>query len=294
MTDPNLVILAGGISSRMRKASSGSLEPALQRDAEEKSKSLIGVGEGSRPFLDYLLYNAEAAGYRDVVIVVGERDRAMREYYGREDRNNRFHGLSVSYASQTIPEGRTKPLGTADALLQALRQRPDWHGKQLTVCNSDNLYSEKALGLMLRSHAECALIDYDRDALRFESERVRQFAIVCKDQQGRLLDIVEKPSADDFARMGGKEGRVGVSMNIFRFLYERILPFLEMVPLHPVRQEKEIPTAVMMMVHAFPGCMEAIPLAEHVPDLTSREDIAAVRDYLQKEFGNLVWGQRER
>jgi hypothetical protein len=35
--------------------------------------------------------------------------------------------------------------------------------------------------------------------------------------------------------------------------------------------------------------MEAIPLAEFVPDLTSREDIPLVRDYLRKEFGNLVW-----
>jgi ADP-glucose pyrophosphorylase len=294
MTDPNLVILAGGVSSRMKKVSSDSLEPALQRDAEEKSKSLIGVGEGSRPFLDYLLYNAEAAGYRDVVIVVGERDTAMREYYGREERNNRFHALSISYASQAIPEGRTKPLGTADALLQALRWRPDWQGKKFTVCNSDNLYSKRALGLMLGSKAECALIDYDRDALRFESERVRQFAIVRTDREGRLLDIVEKPSMNEFARIGGREGRVGVSMNIFRFLYERIYQFLEMVPLDPVRKEKEIPTAVRMMVRAFPGCMEAIPLAEHVPDLTSRDDIAIVRDYLQKEYGSLVWRQRER
>jgi NDP-sugar pyrophosphorylase family protein len=289
MTDPNLVILAGGISSRMKKASSGSLDAALRQDAEEKSKSLIGVGEGSRPFLDYLLYNAESAGYRDVVIVVGERDRVMREHYGRDDRNNHFHKLSISYASQAIPEGRRKPLGTADALLQALRLKPDWQGKKFTVCNSDNLYSQRALGLMLGSQAESALIDYDRDALRFASERVRQFAIVRNDQQGRLLDIVEKPSPEEFARMKGKEGRVGVSMNIFRFLYEKIFQFLEIVPLDAARNEKEIPAAVRMMVRAFPGCMEAIPLAEFVPDLTSREDIPLVRDYLRKEFGDLVW-----
>jgi len=289
MMDPNLVVLAGGISSRMRKSSNRLLDPALQRDAEEKSKSLIGVGEGSRPFLDYLLYNAEASGYRDVVIVVGEHDKAMREYYGPEDRDNAFHRLSISYAVQRIPAGRTKPLGTADALFQALRLRPDWQGKKFTVCNSDNLYSQRALGLMLESRAECALIDYDRDALRFESERVRQYAVVCKDHQGRLLEIVEKPSKEEFARIGSAEGRVGVSMNIFRFLYERVFRFLELVPLNPVRQEKEIPAAVMMMIQAVPGCMEAIPLAEYVPDLTNRDDIAIVREYLQREYGNFVW-----
>jgi len=275
----NLVILAGGISSRMRKPGSTSLESRLAQDADRKSKSMIGVGKGHRPFLDYLLYNAEAAGYRDVVIVVGEKDRSIRDYYGHEARNNRFRGVGISYAVQQIPSGRIKPLGTADALLQGLLARPDWQGRHVTVVNSDNLYSPRALEAVLTT--SCSMIDYDRDALNFPPARVQQFAVVHKDREGRLLDIIEKPTVEQMELVKDENGRVGVSMNIFRFPTDRMLPFLVRTPLHPVRQEKELPTAVKMMIEDSPGCMITIPMAEQVPDLTNRDDIGIVRRYLE-------------
>jgi hypothetical protein len=54
-----------------------------------------------------------------------------------------------------------------------------------------------------------------------------------------------------------------------------------------VREEKELPVAVRMMVAQHPQAVYAIPLAEHVIDLTSPADIPAVRDYLLKEFPHL-------
>ncbi len=74
MVGGRLVILAGGISSRMRKPA----EPEVQVDqklvdeADHKAKSMIGVGRNNRPFLDYLLYNSRQAGYADFLIVIGE------------------------------------------------------------------------------------------------------------------------------------------------------------------------------------------------------------------------------
>ncbi len=81
--EPNLVILAGGISSRMRKTPvrPEGIDPCLIREADLKPKSMIGVGKGGRPFLDHLLMNAAEAGYQDVVLVVGQSDVAMRAYY---------------------------------------------------------------------------------------------------------------------------------------------------------------------------------------------------------------------
>jgi glucose-1-phosphate adenylyltransferase len=73
-------------------------------------------------------------------------------------------------------------------------------------------------------------------------------------------------------------------MNIFRFSYDRILPYLESVPLHPVRHEKELPAAVKMMIAEYPRSVFALPLAEHVIDLTSQSDIPTVKEYLAKEF----------
>lgn len=285
----NLIILAGGISSRMKRPGAAEIDSKLAQDADVKAKSMIGVGSGYRPFLDYLLYEAREAGYRDIVIVVGERDRSIREYYGEADSGNAFHGLSISYAIQWIPEGRNKPLGTADALLQGMKARRDWEGKKFTVCNSDNLYTRRALRLIWESPSECSMIDYDRAALEFEPERIEQFAVIATAAGGAVVDILEKPSAGEIERLRDSRGRVGVSMNIFGFAYDRILPFLDTVPPHPVRQEKEIPAAVRMLISAFPGILMAIPLAEHVPDLTNRSDIVRVQEYLQREYPSFTW-----
>jgi glucose-1-phosphate adenylyltransferase len=287
--DGNLVILAAGVSSRMKEPAGEEIDPVLARDADVKTKGMIGVGEGNRPFLDYLLFNAREAGYLDVVLVVGDKSESVRDYYGRRDRGNQFHGLTLSYAIQQIPVGRSKPLGTADALLRALEVRKDWEGTRFTVCNSDNLYSRRALKLLLECTADAALIDYDRELLGVPPVRVEQFAVLSKTDDGRLLDIIEKPTPDVVAKVRDKNGRVGVSMNIFRFCYDRILPFLTMVPIHPVRQEKELPTALTMMLNEFPGCIAAIPLGEAVPDLTGRGDIMTVQRYLSKEFPHFAW-----
>lgn len=72
-----LVILAGGIASRMRR----SLEAAAAGEAASVahlSKGMIGVGGEGRPFLDYILRNAEEAALGDVVLVVNERDASIR------------------------------------------------------------------------------------------------------------------------------------------------------------------------------------------------------------------------
>ena len=265
------------------------LDTSFVSEALNKSKSMIGVGKENRPFLDYLLYNAREAGYRDIVIVIGEHDGDMRRYYGTAQRSNNFHGLSISYAVQAIPSGKTKPTGTADALLCALRARPDWSGRTFTVCNSDNLYSHHALGLLLEVSHPSALIDYDRNALQFEQERIAQFAVIQKNTEGFLTHIIEKPSREQLLSAADVNGRIGVSMNIFRFWYDSIFPVLQRVPLHPIRQEKELPPAVMMMIEENPRAMLTIPLSEYVPDLTSAQDIARVREYLDREYPHFSW-----
>ncbi|HLX12083.1 MAG TPA: sugar phosphate nucleotidyltransferase [Bacteroidota bacterium] len=288
--DPNLVILAGGISSRMRNAVSfhTELSETLRYDAKNKSKAMIRVGNGDRPFLDYLLSNAHRAGYADVVIVVGEHDAEIRKVYGEPANGKQIYNLRISYAQQSIPASRTKPLGTADALLQALLVRPDWQGKQFTVCNSDNLYSVEALRLLRESPHPNALIDYEWNALRFENERLEKFSFICRDPNGFLIRIIEKPTREELANAPDDSGRIGVSMNIFRLSYDLILPALQTVPLHPLRNEKELPEAVSLMVRDHPNSVKTIQLAEYVPDLTSPDDIGRVADYLRANFQQTV------
>ena len=289
MKEGRLVILAGGISSRMKKPVNSNLnvEEKLIEDADKKSKSMIGVGNNYRPFLDYLLFNAKQSGYNDIVLVVGERDSSIKEYYGSSERNNNFNGINISYAVQPIPLGRSKPLGTADALLWGLKSKPEWKGSKFTVCNSDNLYSQKALTIMLNSPYIAAFIDYDRSSLEFDLSRIERFAVTTKDENGFLIDIIEKPTPKIIESVKSKSGFIGVSMNIFSFSYDVIIPILDKVPLHPERKEKELPEAVKILANEIKDSVYAYPLSEHVPDLTSKEDIIQVKEYLEKNY-NLI------
>jgi len=70
-------------------------------------------------------------------------------------------------------------------------------------------------------------------------------------------------------------------MNCWKFYYDQILPYLETCPEHPVRKEKEIPTAVLNMIKEHPDSVFAILLKEHVPDLTSKDDLSSVSEYLK-------------
>jgi glucose-1-phosphate adenylyltransferase len=191
----NLVILAGGISSRMKNSALENikLEKDLIEEARYKSKSMINIG--NEPFLNFLLLNISRAEYEDIVMVVNENDLSIRDYYERN--YTKFKGINLSYVVQPIPAGRKKPLGTSDALLRVLETRTDWKNQKFTVCNSDNLYSTEAFSILLNSIYENAFIEYDRNALKFSEKRINSFGLTVKDSENYLIDIIEKPTPFD-------------------------------------------------------------------------------------------------
>jgi NDP-sugar pyrophosphorylase family protein len=282
-----LVILAGGLSSRMASTASqfGAPDPATSEQIARGGKTMVGVDPSGRPLISYLAWNASSAGYAHIVLLLGARNAALRTYIEERSAAGEFPGIRWTFASQPIPAGRTKPLGTADALEHALRAAPEWTGHAFTVCNGDNLYSQRAFRLLAECASPHALIDYDRDALQFDEERIRSFAVLVKDEEGFLQAIIEKPGERELARARDAHGRIGVSMNIFRFTYDRILPVLERLPLHPVRGEKELPSAVLALLQDDLRAVRAVPLAEHVPDLTAVHDIAVLRSLFAAERG---------
>jgi NDP-sugar pyrophosphorylase family protein len=286
----NLIILAGGASSRMKKqASLDNLSEEEIAQANERSKGLIGVGPNGRPLLDYLLLNAKKAGYKNIYIIIGEQGELFKEFYGNEDKNNDFHGLNVSFAVQYIPEGRVKPFGTADALFQAVEQFPELNTQCYSVCNSDNLYSAKALLALRETASPNAFISYDRDALEFPLERISRFAIAKLDENNCLLDILEKPTADVLESYKDAEGILRVSMNAFKFDGAVLYPYLKNCPVHPERDEKELPTVLLNSLKENGNTALGIAFSEHVPDLTAKEDIAEVKEYLKKYYPQLDW-----
>lgn len=283
--DKNIIILAGGASSRMKNSMfSKNLSEKELKNANTRSKALLEFGNAKRPILDFLLRNAEKAGYKKVVIVIGEQGALFKEYYGNQLKDNSFRGLSISYAIQYIPAGRDKPMGTADALFQALEQYPILKTKSFTVCNSDNLYSVAALQALLTCKDANAFINYDRDALLFPMEKIERFALTLVDENFHLETIVEKPSKNEVSNYKDVKGRYRVSMNVFKFTGTEIYSFLKNCPIDPKRNEKELPTAILNMINESKSYLRGISFAEHVPDLTSKEDIAIMKDYIAKNY----------
>ncbi|WP_350286614.1 sugar phosphate nucleotidyltransferase [uncultured Croceitalea sp.] len=287
----NIIILAGGASSRMKKETANkAINKTTIAQANTRNKGLIEIGPNNIPFLDYLLYNIKQAGYQSIFIVIGANDTMFPSIYGSKEANNTFNGLNISYVRQHIPEGRTKPFGTADAVFQAMEQYPKLKTEAFAVCNCDNLYSIKVLRQLRQTNSKNALMGYDRDALKFDEERIAKFALMKLGNQNRLLTILEKPRKTEVDHYRDPNGKLRVSMNIFKFDGKQFYPFLLNCPVHPERNEKELPTALLNMVHEYPKSVEVIPVSEHVIDLTSKEDIGIVNTYLEDHYPNdLVW-----
>ena len=214
----NLIILAGGASSRMKKpATSKTINSDETAQANNRSKSLISLDNTGRPVLDYLLYNAKKAGYKNIYIVINEKGGLFKEFYGNKERDNDFNGLNISFPVQYIPKDRVKPFGTADALLQAVEQFTELNNQFYTVCNSDNLYSTRALRFLRETEYKNAFISYNQDALEFPLERIFKFALTKLNEDNELINILEKPSENDVLNFYDRDRKLRVSMNIFKF-----------------------------------------------------------------------------
>ena len=281
----NLIILAGGMSSRMKKTSTlKSVSEEETHQANTRSKSLISVSNSGRPLMDYLLYNAKKAGYKNVYIVVNEQGGLFKEFYGEQKANNNFNGLNISFPTQYIPDGRVKPFGTADAVFQAVEQFPELQNQQFTVCNGDNLYAINSLKLVRETKYSNAFVSYDRDALAFSLKKIYSFAILNLDEKNHLKNIIEKPTIEEAKTNQDKDGKIRVSMNLFKFDGKTMYPYLKNCPVHVLRKEKELPTAVLNCVAEHSESFFGIPLSEHVPDLTAKDDIIIIKEHLKKHY----------
>jgi glucose-1-phosphate thymidylyltransferase/glucose-1-phosphate adenylyltransferase len=284
-----LLILAGGMASRMKKAlaeENSDLDPKLVAQANAVTKGMIQVGKNGKTLIDYQLYNAHLAGIEEVMLLLHPTDNVSQEYCESLLAKDATWGMKIVFARQQIPADREKPAGTADAVYQALSQHTAWQTGRVIVCNSDNLYSVNALKTLLASEVPQALISYHRDSLLYPEERISAFALIRTDAEGYLLEIIEKPTKEQADELMAKQGRLGVSMNVFVFEASTFLPYLAKTPFHAVRNEKELPTSVVMFGEGEGKGFFAIPLAENVPDLTSKEDILVMQKYLEETYGD--------
>jgi NDP-sugar pyrophosphorylase family protein len=271
MTSSNLIIMAAGASSRMKKSlKEGSYDEKVLEIAANSHKSLIPLGKNGRPLIYYLIKNAIEANYKKIYIITGIDNKYFKDYIFSKFLDD----VEIQFVIQKIPEGREKPLGTSDAVVQALDQYPELKTNIFTVCNGDNLYSVKTFNLLKeKRESPHALISYSWSAFNYENERISKFALISMDSNNNLKDIVEKPDLNIVDQFRDDSGDLGLSMNIFSFTGSEIYPYVLECPINEKRNEKELPEAVRILIRKKSNSVYCYKVFEHLLDLTDSSDI---------------------
>ena len=255
--EPTLVIMAAGMGSRF-----GGLKQMEPVDREGHS------------IIDFSMYDARRAGFRDLVFIIKREHEALfRERIGT--RMERFFHVEYVYqeltdipAGYSVPDGRVKPWGTGQAVACC---RNVLHGP-FAVINSDDFYGRTAFSTIY----EFLRTNDDEHCYAMVGYRVRNTVTefgsvargVCEVENGMLTSITERMQiyqrgdhaayTEDGAHFIDLPGDTTVSMNFWGFspLYlrelERRFPaFLdENLPRNPLKCEYFVPSVVDAQLRA--------------------------------------------
>ncbi|QBG46141.1 nucleotidyltransferase [Verrucomicrobia bacterium S94] len=250
---PTLLIMAAGMGSRY-----GGL------------KQLDPVGPNGETLLEYSIFDAIQAGFGRVVFVIRrDFENAFKEQVGSKftekiDVQYAFQSLSDLPAGFSIPEGRTKPWGTGQAVLCA----KDLISEPFCVQNADDFYGAEAYRTIteafpaLKENESCMVGYRLKNTLSPNGSVSRG---VCKTDNGYLSEITErteiitnKAGTVQYIENGTAFDMTGneiVSMNFWGFapqffqsLEEKFIEFLQNRGCEQ-KSEWYIPDIVTRMMH---------------------------------------------
>ncbi len=285
MHKPQLVIMAAGLGSRY-----GGL------------KQIAPVDDQKHLLIDFAIYDALKAGFEDVVIILKPgMEHEFREAIG--DRIAPF--VSMRYAYQRIdslpegfflPQGRTKPWGTAHAILCAagLITGP------FAAINADDFYGRSALNSIYdflsipRPDNEHAMVGYSIENTLTEHGHVAR-GVCHLGPDGYLAGIVERTHiekrldgaayTEDGEHFFNIQRGTTVSMNLWGFQksmldaieYEFSSFLLERLPLDPEKCEYFLPYVPNKLIAGGQARVRVLPTKETWFGVTYREDMPLVR-----------------
>ena len=303
MKKPVLVIMAAGMGSRY-----GGL------------KQMDPVGGHGQVILDYSIYDARRAGFETVVFVI--KDEIEADFKARIGCRIERH-MDVHYAFQrmdalpegySIPEGRAKRWGTAQAALAA---RPFLDGP-FAIINADDYYGPAAFRVIydyLLAHPDGE--EYAMVAYRLENT-VTDYGHVARGvcqvgADGLLTGIVERTRIEKgppprFTEDGGETwtelpGDTMVSMNFWGFnpslldrAEERFPGFLDWaLAENPMKGEYLLPTLVGQLIGEGKATVRALSSGDKWYGVTYQEDKPAVsaaiaRMTAEGRYPDNLWG----
>lgn len=300
MNKPTLVIMAAGLGSRY-----GGL------------KQMAPVDDNGHIIIDYSLYDAYRAGFRDVVCIINPlNEKDFTEQFAKASKK-----LNIRYAHQTmdklppgfqIPEGRTKPWGTAHAVLCT----KDFIEGPFMAINADDFYGQAAYTMMYNfletkaSATHHAMVGYQIENTLTESGTVARG--VCTLDGDRLVDINETteiapaPGGATYPAYGGTVHLTAgtlVSMNMWGFghsmigeIESRFEAFLTKgLKENPQKCEYFLPNVVGELLIEGKAKVEVLPTIDKWYGVTYAEDMPGVRAAITKMkadgvYPEKIWG----
>ena len=282
MTKPTLLVMAAGMGSRY-----GGL------------KQIDPVGPGGETLMDYSIFDAMRAGFGKIVFVIRKDIEApFKETIGAKFEKRipvdyAFQELDKIPAGFQVPEGRTKPWGTTQAVIMA----KDVIHEPFAVINADDFYG--ALGYkVLAQHLTSESPDYAMVGFMLRNT-LSDFGSVARgvsraDSSGYLQSVVEltkverdghgAKNTDPAGNVTHLTGDELVSMNmwgftppIFPLLRERFRLFLEGNG-NELKSEHYVPTAVNELVSSEQARVKVLSTNDAWFGVTYREDRPRVVD----------------
>lgn len=283
--DTALVIMAAGIGSRF----GGGI------------KQLEPVGPNGEIIMDYSIYDALEAGFNHLVFIIRQDIEAdFRAVIGnRIEKVCAQRGVSVAYAFQSleaipagnaVPEGRTKPWGTGQAVLSARElvhcpfaviNADDYYGKEAFIQLHDFLCHQNQPGHY------CMAGFILKNTLSENGGVTRGICQV--DDQGYLTDVVETRNIVKTADGASVDGQAVdsdgyVSMNMWGLQPEFMQTleqgfehfFQSSAQLDPLKAEYLLPIYIGQLLREGKVQVQVLPTQDHWFGVTYREDKPAV------------------
>lgn len=291
--DTTLLIMAAGIGSRF----GGGI------------KQLEPVDEQGHIIMDYSIHDAIEAGFNKVIFIIRKDiEEEFREVIGsRISAICAEHNVTVDYAFQDIndipgelPEGRTKPWGTGQAVLSA----KDLLTTPFIVINADDYYGKegfKAVHTYLVEGGKSCMAGFVLKNTLSDNGGVTRG--ICKmDADHNLTEVVETKNivktADGAEADGVKlDTESLVSMNMWGLIPDFLQTlekgfaefFKEEVPANPLKAEYLIPIYIGELLKKDQMSVKVLRTNDTWYGMTYHEDVAAVKESFRQMLAEGVY-----